>query len=134
MERFQTRQLPSVVDAMAPDGSEVRILCSGARGSMAHFSLPGGQVSQAVAHHGIEEIWYFLAGRGRFWRKRRENEEIIKVSEGVSITIPPGTHFQFRNDGNEALTAVGVSMPPWPGEDEAYPVAGVWQPVPATPR
>lgn len=126
MGRFETKRLPSAVDAVAPDGSEVRILCRGARGSMAHFSLPGGQVSQAVAHHSIEEVWYFLAGRGRFWRKRGTDEEIIEVFEGVSITIPTGTHFQFRNDGDEALAAVGVSMPPWPGEDEAYPVAGVW--------
>ena len=126
MEGFQTKRLPSAVDALAPDGSEVRILCSGARGSMAHFSLPGGQVSQAVAHRSIEEVWYFLAGRGRFWRQQGTVEEIIEVSEGVSITIPPGTHFQFRNDGDSALAAVGVSMPPWPGEDEAYPVEGAW--------
>ena len=126
MERFETKTLPTAVDAMAPDDSEVRLLCSAARGSMAHFSLPGGQVSQAVAHHSIEEVWYFLAGHGRFWRKQGAREEIVEVSAGVSISIPPGTHFQFRNDGDEALAAVGVSMPPWPGEDEAYPVAGVW--------
>ena len=93
---------------------------------MAHFSLPGGEVSRAVAHRSIEEVWYFLAGRGRFWRRHGSDEEIVEVSAGVSISIPPGTHFQFRNDGDEALAAVGVSMPPWPGEDEAYPVAGVW--------
>lgn len=126
MGRFETKRLSSAVEAVAPDGSEVRVLCSGVRGSMAHFSLPGGQVSQAVAHHGIEEVWYFLSGRGRFWRQQGAAEEIVQVFEGVSITIPPGTRFQFRNDGNETLTAVGVSMPPWPGEDEAYPVAGVW--------
>ena len=54
MGRFETKRLPSAVDAIAPDGSEVRVLCSGMRGSMAHFSLPLGQVSQAVAHHRIE--------------------------------------------------------------------------------
>jgi mannose-6-phosphate isomerase-like protein (cupin superfamily) len=26
------------------------------------------------------------------------------------------------------LKAVGVSMPPWPGDDEAYPVEGPWEP------
>ena len=126
MGQFRTKWLPSAVDAVAPDGSEVRILCSGARGSMAHFSLPGGEVSRAVAHRSIEEVWYFLAGHGRFWRKQGTDEKIVEVSAGVSISIPPGTHFQFRNDGDETLAAVGVSMPPWPGEDEAYPVAGVW--------
>ena len=126
MGRFETKRLPSAVDAIAPDGSEVRVLCSGVRGSMAHFSLPGAQVSQAVAHHHIEEVWYFLTGRGRFWRQQGADEEIIEVFEGVSITIPAGIRFQFRNDGDEALAAVGVSMPPWPGEDEAYPVEGIW--------
>ena len=126
MGRFETKRLSTSVDAMAPDGSEVRLLCRAARGSMAHFSLPGGQVSLAVAHRSIEEVWYFLAGRGRFWRRQGADEEIVEVSEGVSISIPPGTHFQFRNDGDEALAAVGVSMPPWPGENEAYPVDGIW--------
>ena len=126
MERFQTRRLSQAVDAMAPDGSEVRILCSGTRGSMAHFSLPGGQVSQAVAHHSIEEIWYVLSGQGRFWRKKGTDEEIVDVSEGVSISISSGTRFQFRNDGAETLSAIGVSMPPWPGDDEAYEVEGIW--------
>ena len=126
MKRFETKPLPLPVDAIAPDGSEVRLLCSGSRGSMAHFSLPSGQVSRAVAHHSIEEVWYFLAGRGRFWRKRGMDQDIVHVSEGVSVSIPPGTHFQFRNDGDEALAAVGVSMPPWSGEGEAYTVEGVW--------
>ena len=126
MKQFETKRLPSTVDAIAPDGSEVRILCSTSRGSMAHFSLPGWQVSQAVAHHSIEEVWYFLAGRGRFWRKEGLDEDIVEVSEGVSISIPPGTHFQFRNDGEEPLAAIGVSTPPWPGELEAFPVKGHW--------
>lgn len=126
MGRFETKRLPSAVDMVAPDGSEVRLLCRGARGSMAHFSLPGGEVARAVAHRSIEEVWYFLAGRGRFWRQQGTDEEIVEVSAGVSISIPAGTHFQFRNDGDETLAAVGISMPPWPGEDEAYPVDGIW--------
>jgi mannose-6-phosphate isomerase-like protein (cupin superfamily) len=46
----------------------------------------------------------------------------------VSISLPVGTKFQFRCDGVEPLRAVGVSMPPWPGDDEAYPVEGPWAP------
>jgi mannose-6-phosphate isomerase-like protein (cupin superfamily) len=42
------------------------------------------------------------------------------------VDIPPGTHFQFRCDGPETLAILGLTMPPWPGEDEAYVVAGVW--------
>ncbi len=66
---FATRPLPATPDAIAPDGSEVRVLCAVAGGSMAHFSLPPGAVSRAVAHHRLEELWFILSGRGRMWRR-----------------------------------------------------------------
>jgi mannose-6-phosphate isomerase-like protein (cupin superfamily) len=128
MGQFITRVLGAKADVIAPDGSEVRLLPVASRGGMAHFSLGPGRVSKAVAHRTIEEIWYFLAGRGRMWRRLGESEETVDVFPGVSLTIPTGTHFQFRSDGNEALEAIGVTMPPWPGPDEAYEVEGVWEP------
>jgi len=124
---FETRQLGRAPDAMAPDGSEVRLLCRMARGSMAHFTLRPGAVSLAVAHHTIEEVWYFISGRGRMWRRLDGAEETVEVGPGLSLTLPTGTQFQFRCDGEEPLAAVGVAMPPWPGPDEAYPVEGPWQ-------
>ena len=128
MEPFITSRLGSQPDAIAPDGSEVRLLPQTGRGSMAHFALGPRQVSKAVAHRTIEEIWYFVAGRGRMWRRLGSDEEVVDVSPGVSITIPVGTHFQFRSDSDEALEAVAVTMPPWPGEGEAYQVEGHWEP------
>ena len=124
---FETKGISGTPDVMAPDGSEVRILCSMARGSMAHFTLPPGAVSIAVAHRTIEEVWYFVSGRGRMWRRLDGAEETVEVRPGLSLTIPIGAHFQFRSDGDEPLAAVGVAMPPWPGPDEAYPVEGPWQ-------
>lgn len=121
-----TRSLSAAPDAMAPDGSEVRLLASGASGSMAHFTLAPGAVSKAVAHRTVEELWFFLAGRGRMWRKLGGAEETVAVHPGISISIPVGTHFQFRCDGEAPLQAVGVTMPPWPGMDEAYAVPGIW--------
>ena len=50
---FETKRLPAAPDALAPDGSEVRVLCGVARGGMAHFSLPPRAVSRAVAHRTI---------------------------------------------------------------------------------
>jgi mannose-6-phosphate isomerase-like protein (cupin superfamily) len=44
----------------------------------------------------------------------------------VCITIPVGTHFQFRSLGPGPLCAIGATMPPWPGHDEAYTVEGKW--------
>jgi mannose-6-phosphate isomerase-like protein (cupin superfamily) len=123
---FCTRRAASSPDALAPDGSEVRILCATARGGMALFALAPGMVSKAVAHRSVEEIWYFIRGRGRMWRRDATHEEIVEIGPGLSIAISAGTRFQFRCDGEEAIEAVGVTMPPWPGMEEAYPVEGIW--------
>ena len=123
---FVTRRISAAPDAIAPDGSEVRILAATTRGSMAQFRLPPGAVSMAVAHRSVEEVWVFTAGSGRMWRKAGTAEEVVEVGPGVSIALAPGTHFQFRSDGDVPLEAIGVTMPPWPGMDEAYAVAGVW--------
>src|SRR5271165_5959763 len=56
MKTFATMTLPDGHDAIAPDGSEVRVLLSLKGGSMAHFRLPAGQVSRAVRHRTVEEI------------------------------------------------------------------------------
>ena len=125
---FITRHLAEQPDAIAPDGSEVRLLAATACGSMAQFSLPAGKVSIAVCHRTVEELWYFTSGSGKLWRKTKNAEETIDVGPGVSISIPVGTHFQFRSDGDEPLAAVGVTMPPWPGMDEAVAVTGIWNP------
>ena len=123
---FVTRLRNNKPDAIAPDGSEVRILATTARGSMAEFLLPPGQISIAVAHHTVEEVWFFTQGQGQLWRKNEKAEEIVQIRLGLSISIPIGTHFQFRNDGTENLKAIGTTMPPWPGLEEAYIVKGKW--------
>ena len=130
MTRFQTKVLPAEKDAVAPDGSDVRILLGLAAGGMAHFELAPGQTSKAVTHRTVEEIWFFVSGRGQMWRQQREaTAEIVDVYPGICLTIPLGTHFQFRCLGNEPLAAVGVTMPPWPGESEAVIVKAHWQPT-----
>ncbi len=94
---------------------------------MAHFTLPPKGISKAVAHRSVEEIWYFISGEGRMWRRRGDREEICDVAPGTCINIPVGTQFQFRSDSHEPLRAIGTTMPPWPGQHEAYEVAGPWQ-------
>jgi len=128
MAELATTALPAAADVIAPDGCEVRILAATRRGSMAHFTLLPGQVSRAVAHRTVEELWYFLAGSGRMWRRLGERDEIVAVAPGTSIAIPTGARFQLRNDSDQPLAAVAVTMPPWPGEDEAYFVDGPWPP------
>jgi len=130
MNSFETIRLQNSVDAIAPDGSEVRVLLQGRAGSMAHFALPPGQTSKAVAHRTVEEIWFFLSGEGELWRKLPGGaEEIVRVEPRVCVTIPLGTHFQFRCLSSEPLTAVAVTMPPWPGDGEAVLVKGRWSEI-----
>ena len=126
---FETKRIHGDPDAIAPDGSEVRVLCQLSRGGLAIFSLPPNAVSKAVAHRTVEEVWYIISGKGRMWRKYGDQEEIVELAPGVSLTIPIGTHFQFRCDGPEPLNAIGATMPPWPGETEAFFVDGTWQPT-----
>jgi mannose-6-phosphate isomerase-like protein (cupin superfamily) len=126
---FATKLITEAPDTVAPDGSEVRLLCATPRGSMAAFRLAPGAVSKAVAHRPVEEIWYFTAGRGRIWRRLEKRDEVTDVVPGTSITIPLGTHFQFRCDGSAPFEAVAVTMPPWPGAGEAYSVPGRWKPT-----
>jgi len=129
MSEFTTRRLPIARDAIAPDRSDVRILLGLTGGGMAHFELAPRETSVAVAHRTVEEIWFFLTGRGELWRRQGDREEIVPVEPNVCITIPVGTHFQFRSFGYEPLAALAVTMPPWPGADEAYPVQGKWPPT-----
>ena len=129
MSDFSTKRLPVAPDAVAPDGSDVRILLGLDGGGMAHFELAPGQTSVAEAHRTVEEIWYFLSGRGEMWRKSGDHETVEPVDPGVCLTIPVGTHFQFRSFGYEPLAALGVTMPPWPGEGESYHVEGKWTPT-----
>jgi mannose-6-phosphate isomerase-like protein (cupin superfamily) len=123
---FDTMRLPGKRDVVAPDGSDVRILLSRAGGSMAHFELAAGQTSGAVAHRTVDEIWYVLSGRGQMWRREGDREETVDLEPGTCLTIPAGTHFQFRSAGDGALAAVAVTMPPWPGQSEAREVPGAW--------
>src|SRR5881628_3257968 len=123
---FDTKRLPAERDAVALDGSDVRVLLKLSGGSMAHFELAPGRTSMAVTHRTVEEIWFFLSGRGEMWRKLENQEEVVPVEPGVCLTIPLGTWFQYRALGTEPLRALGVTMPPWPGEGEAYEIPGKW--------
>jgi mannose-6-phosphate isomerase-like protein (cupin superfamily) len=120
-------RLPIERSEVAPDGSDVRVLLLLAGGGMAHFELAPGQTSRAVAHRTVEEIWFFLTGRGEMWREQDGVSETVEVSPGMCLTIPLGTRFQFRSSGEDPLSALGVTMPPWPGEGESFFVEGPWQ-------
>jgi len=126
MTDFATMRLPEKADVVAPDGSDVRVLLRTSRGSMAHFELAAGKASDPIRHRSVDEIWYVLSGSGEMWRRYGAREEVVALEPATCVTIPVGTHFQFRAGPSAPLVAVGVTMPPWPGNDEAVPVPGKW--------
>jgi mannose-6-phosphate isomerase-like protein (cupin superfamily) len=111
-------------DTIAPDGSLIGLLAAGERGSMVHCTLPPAAVTRAVHHRSVEEVWLVLAGTGVL----ALGDERLSLRRGVSVVIPPRTSFQFRA-GWRGLELVIVTMPPWPGGDEAQSTTGPWIPV-----
>ena len=53
-------------------------------------------------------------------------ESVVDVELGVSLNIECGTHFQFRSTGDEDLRLVIVTVPAWPGAEEARRVRDHW--------
>lgn len=120
-----TMPLPKQYDTIAADGSQVRVLLAMKGASTVHCTLrpdtgsPPG-VSLSTVNTGIDEIWYFLRGQGLVWLKDSHGGQPIEAYPGVSVTIPEGTVFQFRNTGTEPLEFLCITMPPWsPGTNEA---------------
>jgi mannose-6-phosphate isomerase-like protein (cupin superfamily) len=121
---FETKSISEYPQESAPDGSEVRLLLRRPSGSMAHFALAAGKISLPVVHRTVEELWYIVAGCGEMWRRCDGVESVVPLQRGVCLSIPAGVAFQFRAVGDEPLEAVAVTMPPWPGDDEARRVPG----------
>ncbi|MEM9622082.1 MAG: cupin domain-containing protein [Pseudomonadota bacterium] len=111
----------------APDGSLVRPLLQTSAASQCHCTLGAGQVSQAIAHREIAELWYCLSGTGEFYCEVLNHQEPFTVAVGTTWHVPPGKAFQFRNTSTNDLTFLITTLPPWPGEEEAdLQAEGVW--------
>lgn len=124
---------------MAPDGSEVRVLLTKEHGatrcSMVEVNLAPGEISRPVRHRTVEEAWYVVEGSGEVWRcppdRAIESTFPVKVSPGHALIIPTGWAFQFRAVTQEGLRFICVTMPAWPGMNEAVdvPEGGLWPPT-----
>ena len=106
-----SKAFPAKHDAVAMDGSLVRLLSATDHASVIHCSLPAHQISRASYNVGIHEIWFFTRGEGALWRHQQpiddsrclSQSDIVHVSRGATITIPPRVNFQFRSDSDEDL-------------------------------
>lgn len=121
--------LPVTPDAKSPAGADIRFIMDGDRGNMIHSTVPPGQINRATVHATVSEFWHVLEGAGEIWRKDQLEERVTPLVPGVSIDIPTGTAFQYRNVGDQPLKFICISMPPWPGDHEATHLTGKWQPT-----
>ncbi|MGL5009843.1 MAG: cupin domain-containing protein, partial [Paracoccaceae bacterium] len=112
----------------SPAGADIRFIMDGRTGNMIHSTVPPGQTNRATVHATVSDFWHVSEGEGEIWRKDAEEERITPLTKGVSIDIPVGTAFQYRNTGNRALCFICISMPPWPGDHEASYLTGAWKP------
>jgi mannose-6-phosphate isomerase-like protein (cupin superfamily) len=108
-------------DAIAPDGSEITLLVTNARhASLVEARLAAGLSSRPVRHRTVEEVWYFLAGTGRVWRRSPDGMIALEeVAPGSCLVIPTGWAFQFQASPDADLRFLCYTSPPWPGNDEA---------------
>ena len=121
--------LPLTPGAKSPAGADIRFVMDGSTGNMIHSTVPPGQINRATVHRTVNEFWYVLEGDGEIWRRDGTGEKITSLVPGVSIDIPVGTAFQYRNVGTEPLKFICVTMPPWPGDHEASHLGGPWNPT-----
>lgn len=126
---LQTRPFPSAPDARSPAGAEIRYLIEGETGNMIHSTVPAGQVNRATVHETVSEFWHVLSGQGEIWRRDGTEEDTTVLEAGVSIDIPVGIAFQYRSTGADPLEFLCISMPPWPGNQEATVLEGPWIPT-----
>ena len=106
---------------------------------MVEVTIGAGETSRPVRHRTVEEAWYVLSGTGEVWRcpPGAPDTEVppVRVVAGDALVIPRGWGFQFRAGADSDMRFVCVTMPAWPGMDEAVevPEGGLGKPTLAPP-
>ena len=126
---MKTIKLPEHADRKSPAGADVRFLVDGTTGGMIHSTVPPHQINKATVHATVSEFWYVLDGHGEIWRDNGSESSVTTLIEGVSIDIPVGTAFQYRNISDVDLKFICITVPPWPGASEAAIIEGHWEPT-----
>lgn len=126
---MKEKRLPSEPEGLSPAGASIRYLLDGPHGNMIHSTVPPGQVNRATVHATVSEFWFVLSGEGELWRSDGTESRLVSLSPGMSVDVPRGHAFQYRSTGATDLTFICVTMPPWPGNQEAAFTHGPWRPT-----
>ena len=81
--------------------------------SLAHGILGPGQRSK---WHVLDssEVYYFLAGQGRF----TIDDEVTSVEAGTTLYVPPGGKQSLENTGSRDIEFLCLVDPAWKPDDE----------------
>jgi mannose-6-phosphate isomerase-like protein (cupin superfamily) len=114
----QVARLDALESFTTLDGSRIRELAgpswTAARNqSLAEATVPAGGETIEHLHRQSEEIYYFVAGRGRM----RLADEESTVATGDSVVIPPGTPHKLWADADTPLVLLCCCAPPYSDED-----------------
>lgn len=100
------------------DGSGIRELmayrnsaCE--RMSLAEATIPPGGRTECHVHPEVEEIYYFLAGKGRVLA----GDDYFDVEPGMSVLHRPGVRHQTWNGGDETLVFLCQCAPAYEHDD-----------------
>lgn len=100
------------------DGSTIRELAgrvapsTAKHQSLAEATVAAGQQTIEHLHRQSEEIYYFIAGRGRLRLGDRE----LEVAAGDCVVIPPGTPHKLWAGGDD-LVLLCACAPPYSDDD-----------------
>lgn len=100
------------------DGSTIRELMAYrnsacVQSSLAEATLPVGGKTECHLHRTVEEVYYFLEGRGRIL----VGDECLDVEPGMSVLHRPGVRHQTWNTGDVPLVFLCVCAPPYEHDD-----------------
>lgn len=125
---FETTDLASITSFLSDDGSEIRSLPTVNGVETVHCRLPQGGIIQASRHKTVAQLWYVLSGNGDLWLQTHDGKEsVVLLKSGVSVTVPLGYKFQFRNTGMQNLDILIVNTTKWSGPGELIPVKNHWE-------
>lgn len=77
---------------------------------------PGGKQVRMSVHEGVEEIYFVVTGRARYFL----GDETFELDTWSAVYVPPGTPHKAENSGDTDLILYFVNTPSAFGEPGGY--------------
>jgi mannose-6-phosphate isomerase-like protein (cupin superfamily) len=107
LEPFTTLDGSTIREIVGPGWTPAR------NQSLAEATVPVGGATSAHRHRRTEELYHFVAGRGRL----RVGDDEREVRPGDCAVIPPGVAHKLWNTGREPLVLLCCCAPAYSHED-----------------